>query len=1331
MSSRPLSWDQLKEYVVEIADKWIVVGIKLLDGANHTDLIRRVLEESGEGKSNEEKIQRCSNVLKEWTELPGSDCSWENLCSVLRHERIGLDSTATKIEQKFVVGNPCQTSLDQVEEIDTSHPLYQKIHGRLKLLADNEHGDIWNDENEWNSKVQRVLEDLFKEFQGSNVDVDDIGKWIEELYEIKHCIPPSVYSWAKGRTLEIKQASLDKSISEEPLSEFDEAEVPNPVRSPIFSKENQYHALLCCKILQHMLSGDVATTLKEHGHAFDHYSFSRSECRSKHGDDKDFSHGMYLIAQKEDTYIVAFRGLQDIGDWKKYDSLQDALIRQAGCVPCNYFTHLVEGNKRVIFTGFSLGGILACAVLTRMLQSNPLQEQLLKENVACITFGQPPFLDSSFHTLLTQQPFLSDCFHYVYSDNCPTPVLLKYCLVSLDGQGKQSKAGGSMPVASINSDILLDTRELLKESASEDTNKKRSLHVVKDKVNMMNKKGIVKEADPPLPRGTYYLLKDLSKEPLVVNLESLPREKALTMLSCLDPSVAVFTRDTLLKHDILHYYQLFMGFWKLAPEYTIPSLQNRPLPCIGRVSPVVKQVEFHIYEHEVCILVSGTDLWFSRDLSFPKIKTKTTLALHTQTLENADRLIQVRSKNKKKILHILQLYKQERVEEIRISLGACLDVVRHSAIVTFAVKDFEMSMRQAQLANLSDRQLIGIALLSATLEKRSYLTSIPGQKATYSKKYESIRSFLKKASSIVPIEGCLYTLAEIIKLLRTQHPYAIGYLRPKIFELLLKFSHCARGNLPSSKFMLDILDDILYDPWNRLPFVVAQMVDPEDEEKWMKIEMFLEQQRAEINMAHKKGKKAQPIVSDVNMHEVLSSSEELDPQKQLDAMKKDLDDLVEMSRSGMPTSDDLTSWDVNEKLVQIVTDVGRFSYFLGIVLDSFMSVQVRIPLSQTPQYTARALDTTGVAVGVWYLIGLSFVDMKKIVQDHKLVIDVADYLGKYYGFDDLPTKNYVGKLNFICNAMSQRVSCSTQYISYSLERQLSKLCAECGITSSTTTDEICDRWDEFFKEKILSLIPSPYHPLIARWIRWTLAVFELRETLASYTTIGIIGLMNSGKTSLVNSLFGQKIPSGTMEAKRTTVPFLYSLEPEVEGIDVIDFPGVDDCNIHIQSHCKTLFQLPQIIIFLVDYRKAHSNASMAWLKAVVEKGVPCLVCLTFGDKLFAECMPSLRRSNLDANDSAIQDQLQEHKETFETQCSQHLLGGEEQLPFTVEICAFDLDKDSVLNEKENRRRLRNVGIKSTADVGEWIVELLQTRNHSKSAESLRKFFDSRSTSILH
>ena len=57
-----------------------------------------------------------------------------------------------------------------------------------------------------------------------------------------------------------------------------------------------------------------------------------------------------------------------------------------------------------------------------------------------------------------------------------------------------------------------------------------------------------------------------------------------------------------------------------------------------------------------------------------------------------------------------------------------------------------------------------------------------------------------------------------------------------------------------------------------------------------------------------------------------------------------------------------------------------------------------------------------------------------------------------------------------------------------------------------------------------------------------------------------------------------------MESKRTTVPFLYSLEPDVNGVDVIDFPGVDDCDDNVQGLCRILFQVVHIVIFLVDYR---------------------------------------------------------------------------------------------------------------------------------------------------
>ena len=96
-----------------------------------------------------------------------------------------------------------------------------------------------------------------------------------------------------------------------------------------------------------------------------------------------------------------------------------------------------------IYVGYSLGGTLACGVLTNMLKSNPLQQQLLEENVACITFGQPPLVEADLENLMTQQPFLSKCFHYVHLDDCVKPLLLKYCLTDRSS----SKTEGSLSVA--------------------------------------------------------------------------------------------------------------------------------------------------------------------------------------------------------------------------------------------------------------------------------------------------------------------------------------------------------------------------------------------------------------------------------------------------------------------------------------------------------------------------------------------------------------------------------------------------------------------------------------------------------------------------------------------------------------------------------------------------------------------------------------------------------------------------------------------------------------------------------------------------------------------
>ena len=66
-----------------------------------------------------------------------------------------------------------------------------------------------------------------------------------------------------------------------------------------------------------------------------------------------------------------------------------------------------------------------------------------------------------------------------------------------------------------------------------------------------------------------------------------------------------------------------------------------------------------------------------------------------------------------------------------------------------------------------------------------------------------------------------------------------------------------------------------------------------------------------------------------------------------------------------------------------------------------------------------------------------------------------------------------------------------------------------------------------------------------------------------------------------------QIPTGTIESKRTTVPFLYNLDEKVEGLNVVDFPGVDDEDDSIGDLADLLVTVAQIIVFVVDYRYVY------------------------------------------------------------------------------------------------------------------------------------------------
>ena len=179
---------------------------------------------------------------------------------------------------------------------------------------------MWTTEEERNVKTKKAVTEFFDACQLRGLEQKEVAVQIETLYEKEHYIPPIVYSWATEYLEEME--NIQESS---PTANDESAKVAAPTpKEPLFSQDNVYHALLCCKALESPDEQKVVAVLGEHGHLFDHLSVTKKECQKKHGG--DCSHGTYLIAQKGDTYIVAFRGLPAIVEWKKMGTFQDGKI---------------------------------------------------------------------------------------------------------------------------------------------------------------------------------------------------------------------------------------------------------------------------------------------------------------------------------------------------------------------------------------------------------------------------------------------------------------------------------------------------------------------------------------------------------------------------------------------------------------------------------------------------------------------------------------------------------------------------------------------------------------------------------------------------------------------------------------------------------------------------------------------------------------------------------------------------------------------------------------------------------------------------------------------
>ena len=265
----------------------------------------------------------------------------------------------------------------------------------------------------------------------------------------------------------------------------------------------------------------------------------------------------------------------------------------------------------------------------------------------------------------------------------------------------------------------------------------------------------------------------------------------------------------------------------------------------------------------------------------------------------------------------------------------------------------------------------------------------------------------------------------------------------------------------------------------------------------------------------------------------------------LQALKEAREQLLSfIENSQIDATDQENTLAVNTEMLRIVRDIQEENLkTCAALLAAFMEQTIRIPMLKSNIDTAKFLSSeqASVAMGTWAFISMGFDNIEKILSSSEgssLIVEVEDYI---MGVHELskklsckseeqsrPTKSadrkYAAKLNFLVNGIKKNtggrsVTCSTQYISYSLEHHLFKLSQQLHFDKSLSVKQLVEKWESTFKDDALLLVAKSHRPLIARWLKWALLVHDLRETLASYTSVGVIGLSNSGKSLLVNSLF--------------------------------------------------------------------------------------------------------------------------------------------------------------------------------------------------------------------
>ena len=486
-----------------------------------------------------------------------------------------------------------------------------------------------------------------------------------------------------------------------------------------------------------------------------------------------------------------------------------------------------------------------------------------------------------------------------------------------------------------------------------------------------------------------------------------------------------------------------------------------------------------------------------------------------------------------------------------------------------------VTRRQQQLAKHSPRGVIELAYLSALLERR--------QEGYQSKRFKAIRKFFESAVSVVPLESIFHAVAngkpEVVfqccDIISSNDALAnvtlsLDPLIPSLKGALSRLSHYLRHSPTSYRPQRDYRppksEFRVFRPKYHLEF--ESPTDSKQDLEAVRIyrkkleheqmQLTKREEFSKLNNAYSRiydiiqktnttrGRQYPPC--SINLEVIYPSADVKDtrvgkvkcckaPMTLLVEGRKELNRISEeLMNENSASTTRYSASNANTMMLEAINGLRKEFETCSTLLGAFMESQAQIPLEKAggDKYVNKlAKHARLFGLSVWGLLILPFKYLNQLIinnvsEDVRQI--VIEFSRQIHGFRDYmlsPSEShfpdYDEKLEFLVASMKQSWTCNQKYVSYSLERQLEDQCTKRNILHNTPVDEILHQWNDNFENETLTLVPNEYRRLVARWIKWSLMINNLRENLASQTAVGVIGLVNSGKSKFVRTLFGKEV----------------------------------------------------------------------------------------------------------------------------------------------------------------------------------------------------------------